>query len=294
MSPQSTDPVPWLRGLHQCADAFDSWVVDQFGVLHDGREASPGAADALRRLVARGDPVIVLSNSGKRNAANAARLAARGFDEGCYTALLTSGELTWQMLAQRRDPFFAALGRRCWLLANDGDRSLVEGLPIDTVSDVGKADFLLIAGVGGAHGIDACDAAFAAAARRGLPAVCANPDLLRIDHGKVEPSSGALARRYEALGGTVRWIGKPHPDVYAWCTGVLRRAGRERTAMIGDSLAHDLAGAQQAGWRTVLVAGGVHRDTLLGRPDRAAALQRLLVGHGLDTAPDAVLDHLTW
>lgn len=284
----------WLQGLREVADAFDAWVVDQFGVLHDGRRAYPGAADALRRLVARGDPVIVLSNSGKRDAVNEARLAARGFGPDTHTALLTSGELTHRMLAQRGDRFFASLGPRCRLIANDADRSLVDGLPVETVEHAGAADFVLIGGVGDQHDPHAFDAEFGAAIARGVPALCANPDLSRLDHAEIVPSSGALAQRYEALGGTVRRIGKPHPEVYAWCSEQLRRAGRHRIAMVGDSLAHDLAGAQQAGWRTVLVAGGVHRDALLVAGDREAALQRALAAHGLGTPPDAVLDRLAW
>ena len=289
---------PWCSGLAEVVERLpqvDAWVVDQFGVLHDGRQAYPGAADALRRLVTRGDPVIVLSNSGKRNAPNEARLAARGFDRGCYTALLTSGELTHRLLAERRDPFFAALGPRCWLAANDGDTGLLDGLPLTRVARADEADLVILAGMAGAHDAQAFDADFAAAVARGVPAVCANPDLLRLDGGTLAPSSGALAQRYEALGGTVRWIGKPHADVYAWCRATLAALGRASPAMLGDSLLHDVAGAQRAGWRTVLVAGGLHRDELLAPGiDRAASLQRLCAAHGLAAAPDAVIDQVAW
>ena len=44
--------------------------------------------------------------------------------------------------------------------------------------------------------------------------ICVNPDLLVIRLGVQEPCAGALAARYEAIGGRVRYYGKPHPDVY--------------------------------------------------------------------------------
>jgi HAD superfamily hydrolase (TIGR01459 family) len=284
----------WLHGLSEWADDTDGWIVDQFGVMHDGRDAYPGAAEAMRRLVARGDTVIVLSNSGKRNGANARRLAARGFDRTCYTTLLTSGELAHGLLARRDDPLFARLGPRCRLIANDGDRSLVEGLPLQTVDDAARADFVLIAGVGGAPDASAFESEFRAAIARGLPAICTNPDFLRLEGHLMSASSGALARRYEALGGEVRWIGKPHPEVYAWCRAEFERTGRRRITAIGDSLEHDVAGAQRAGWHTLLVAGGLHRDTLLHAVDREAILRRLMDEHGIAQAPDAALDVLRW
>lgn len=286
--------VRWLSGLAEWAGEADGWIVDQFGVMHDGHQPYPGAADAMRRLVARGDPVIVLSNSGKRNAANEARLAAQGFDRACYTALLTSGELAHDLLARRTDPFFAALGSRCWLIANDGDRSLVEGLPVETVEDVAHADFVVIAGVAGQRDTVVFGPAFRRAVARGLPAICTNPDFLRLEGQLLAASSGSLARCYERLGGHVRWIGKPYPEVHAWCRAEFERAGRRRITAIGDSLEHDVAGAQRAGWRTLLVTGGLHRDTLFRAADRPGVLRRLMAVHGVEQPPDAVIDFLRW
>lgn len=290
----ATEAVAWIDALAGWSEGIDGWVVDQFGVLHDGRHPYPAAADALRRLVARGDTVLILSNSGKRNPTNEARLAARGFGPDCHSGLLTSGELTHRLLAQRSDPFFAALGPRCWLVANDGDRSVTDGLPIEVVADIAAADFVLLAGTDGAPDERACDSAFRVAIARGLPAICANPDLLRLDGGALVVSCGALARRYEQLGGRVRWIGKPHPDVYGWCTEQFARRGTRRIAMIGDSLEHDVAGAQRAGWLALLVAGGLHREVLDGAAAPAPALRRLVREHGLPRPPDAVIAQLRW
>ena len=62
--------TPWIEGLRAIADRFDAVLVDQYGVLHDGRRAFPGAADCLRALRAAGKRIAVVSNSGKRAGPN--------------------------------------------------------------------------------------------------------------------------------------------------------------------------------------------------------------------------------
>ena len=298
MSAYHHDDAPrWLTGLHEVASTHDRWVVDQYGVLHDGIRAYPGAAEVLRRLKARGDHIVVLSNSGKRAEVNRRRLERFGFGADCVDAVLTSGELVRAMLAARDDPFFAALGPLCRLISNDGDHGVIDGLPIQAMSSAHEADFILLCGTGGASLPTAFDAEFAAAARRGVPAVCANPDFLRFDGDHIVTSCGELARRYVQLGGAVRWIGKPHPEVYTRCRELLGGVGAERIVMVGDSLLHDVAGANAAGWTSVLLTRGIHADHLAGAGPatmRTAQLQALCVELGLARGPHAVLDELRW
>ena len=61
------------------ASSFEAVFFDQYGVLHDGRNPYPGAKDSLVGLKSRGIKIVVLSNSERTGAANAARLAILGF-----------------------------------------------------------------------------------------------------------------------------------------------------------------------------------------------------------------------
>jgi len=90
--------------------------------------------------------------------------------------------------------------------------------------------------------------------------VCANPDLVVIHAGKPALCAGALAEQYEAIGGRVRWHGKPYPSVYASCLDLLGISDRRRLLAIGDSLRTDIAGAQAAGIDSLLIAGGIHAE----------------------------------
>ena len=65
--------------------------------------------------------------------------------------------------------------------------------------------------------------------------VCANPDLVSVTpEGELVICPGTVARRYEAIGGFVRWHGKPDPAVYAHCRALYPEA--QRPLGIGDRL----------------------------------------------------------
>ena len=70
------------------------------------------------------------------------------------------------------------------------------------------------------------------------------------------------AQRYEAMGGRVRWHGKPFPSVYATCFNLLGIADKHRIIAVGDSLRTDIAGANGAGIDSILVTGGIHAAEL--------------------------------
>jgi len=115
----------------------------------------------------------------------------------------------------------------------------------------------------------------AEALSRGLPMVCANPDLVVVHNGKPALCAGALAEEYQRLGGRVRWHGKPYPSVYESCLGLLGIGEKRRILAIGDSLRTDIAGAAGAGIDSLFIAGGIHADEFSNdgvlNPERIAA-----------------------
>jgi HAD superfamily hydrolase (TIGR01459 family) len=284
------------HGLSALADHFDAFLVDQWGVLHDGATPYPGARDCLERLAAAGKRVIVVSNSGRRTGPNAALLAATGFPAACYTAVVTSGEIAWRALGERADPFFAGLGRRCLLFSRGGDRSIVSGLDLEPVATAEQADFILASGVETPlKRLVDYEPLLAAGRARDLPMICANPDFIGVSPDGLVAGPGAIARHYEAIGGTVRWIGKPYPEIYAAAQAVLGDPLPGRVAAIGDSLAHDVAGGKAAGLATVLVMSGIHESSFAGAADQAgrvAALRSL--GAEAGEWPDWLIPAFRW
>jgi HAD superfamily hydrolase (TIGR01459 family) len=164
------------------------------------------------------------------------------------------------------------------------------------VAEVAEADFVLNTGP---SEFDATVAQYEpmlqAARARDLPMVCANPDLVVIHGGRRAICAGALAQRYEEIGGAVRWHGKPFPSIYETCFGLLGIADRGRILAVGDSLRTDIAGANAVGIASVLVLGGIHGEELgVARgvlPD-PAKLEEAVAASG--QRPSYAIAHLTW
>ena len=296
-SSRAAMPGPtFCSGLADLAARYRGFIVDQWGVLHDGGAPYPLAVEGLAQLRAAGKRVVLLSNSGKRAAINRRRLAALGIAPDLYDGLVTSGEATWQALADRSDPVFARLGRRCILWSRDGDRSLVEDQDLEVVADAADAEFLLLGGIEDDARPEQFTAALEQAAARGLPMVCANPDVIAVQPGgRFGFAPGALARHYEDLGGPVAYVGKPFAPVYELCLDALGRLARHEVLVIGDSVAHDVAGGAGMGLATALIMAGIHAplfDLERGPSANAAALERLEAEYG--ARPDWVLPRFRW
>jgi ribonucleotide monophosphatase NagD (HAD superfamily) len=126
--------------------------------------------------------------------------------------------------------------------------------------------------------------------------LCANPDLTRLVDGGVAPGCGALALSYERLGGEVHYVGKPHPEVYTYCRMFFDAHSVRRIVAIGDSLQHDVAGGNSAGFDTVFVSGGIHRDDFAfaeGDDIKRARLAELIGAHN-DRHPTWMMSSLRW
>lgn len=265
-----------LATLAEIADQFDAIVLDQWGVLHDGTVPYPDAVECLQRLKAHGKRLAVLSNSGKRSAPNADRIAAMGFAPDLFEIVMTSGEALWRDVDAGR-----VIVRALYPIerATADAARWAAGLDVALAKTLDEADAVLLMGLpDGASGSD-YEELFAGARARGLPVICTNPDRAspRAD-GQIVMSPGALAHAHADLGGTVRFYGKPHLTVFRALEAALGVAP-ERLLMVGDSLEHDIAGGQQAGWSTVFVEGGLHGASFAcGSP--AKVLADLVVASG--------------
>src|SRR5579862_6513899 len=252
--------IPTLyAGLRDLAPHYDGFILDLWGVVHDGTAPFPGVLDCMERLIAANKRVVLLSNAPRRAEDVMRRIEKLGVPGGLYHGVMSSGEEAWQHLSGRDDPFYAALGRRVLHIGSERDLEIREGLGLDFVLTPDEADFILNTGPAGWEDTIADYAAVLSAARaRDLPMVCANPDLVVIHNGRSALCAGALAEHYESIGGQVRWHGKPYPSVYDSCLTLLGVAERHRILAIGDSLRTDIAGAAGAGIDALLIAGGVH------------------------------------
>lgn len=273
------------------AGRYDVALCDVWGVLHDGVRAHLEAADALARFRSGGGVVVLVSNAPRASEWVVANLDEKGVPRSAWDAVVTSGDVSRRMLAERG----------LWAVHHIGptrDLPLLGDTRL-TLVPVEEATIAVATGLVDENAESADDYAerLTDMKARGVPLICANPDLVVMVGDRQLWCAGAIADRYQAMGGETHFAGKPYPAIY---DAALRLAGdilgrdvdRARAIAIGDAIRTDLAGATAAGIECVFVADGIHGDEL-GRgspdPDKLAAL---FAEHGYQ--PVAVMPKLIW
>jgi HAD superfamily hydrolase (TIGR01459 family) len=267
------------------ASSFEAVFIDQYGVLHDGRNPYPGASDALAALKSRGVKIVVLSNSGRTGAANAKRMTALGLTPELYDFLVTSGDVARTLLKRGRFPAVLAPGARGFVISTGGDDEVAAALGVVPTARSDHADLVIIAG-SQADKVPLADyrTMLAPAARCGTPCMCTNPDKLMLTRSGNAPGAGRIAEIYEELGGVVTWVGKPFPEIYQAAAELARVENPRDVLCVGDSVEHDIAGANRFGGCAALVRTGVLAG--LSEKELAAEIGR----HGV--SPDYVIRDL--
>jgi HAD superfamily hydrolase (TIGR01459 family) len=243
-----------INGLCEIASDHDALICDIWGVIHNGHAPFPEAAEALRRFRRERGPVVLLSNAPRMPVSVVEQFRRIGVATDCYDAIVTSGGATREDLEQRGPVSLYYIGP-------PGDLGLLEGLPIKrtSIEDAGLAVCVgLVDDL--TETPDDYTNRLARMRARNLPMLCANPDL-KVYRGKqLCWCAGALAKAYEALGGSVIYYGKPHPAIYQ---AALKAAGNPKKPLaIGDALITDLMGAQGAGIEALFIADGLHGEEI--------------------------------
>lgn len=294
-NPADDGAVQQLHGIAGVMHNYDGVILDLWGVVHNGVAPFEGVIPALRQLKAAGKAIWLLSNAPRRANVVRGQLAGMGIDGALYDGLLTSGEATHEAL---RDDLLARWGNCCLPLGAMYCDDLLGGLDCTQVSRIEDADFILATGVPG-NSLDANRALLSAAAARGVPMLCANPDRVVHVGADLYLCPGTLAVHYETLGGQVVWYGKPYAAVY---DHVLAHMPSRRILAVGDGMPTDVKGAIDAGIDVALVTAGIHREALFGdiAPDvslgaRMVAqnrLQALITAEGVK--PSFIINALAW
>lgn len=291
--------IPRLDGVSVWAAHITHMIVDIWGVLHDGRSLFQPAVDALVQARAAGLQTCLLSNAPRSRAVVRDHLLSMGFPKALTDLIVTSGALARDMV--RSDWQGAAM----YHMGPISDRDAAVGLPVTDVSDIAAADFIFATGLDFPTQ-DQHRPMLEAARARDLPFLCANPDRVVHDQGRLLYCAGYIADLYEALGGSVHWFGKPNPVSYLGAMkemGLAAEAAGPAILMVGDSLQTDIAGANAVGVSSLHIAGGINRALYAGaakgvnRQDLYEAAQASglpLTPYTPQWGPDAFMDQLCW
>jgi HAD superfamily hydrolase (TIGR01459 family) len=285
-----------LSGFASLADRYNGFVLDLWGVIHDGVNAFPHAVETLKHLRAAGKRTLLLSNVPRPNGAVQTMMRRMGIEDSLYTGILTSGEAVRRALQNPPDLWWAELGTRVFHLGPERDRPVLDGLPLIVAKTPAEADFVLNTGPDdhrNPSNMAEFESVLADCARHRLKMICANPDLAVIRGGVRVLCAGALAVRYLELGGDVRSLGKPDPAIYQPVLGQLDLPP-DQVLAVGDSLHTDIAGAVSVDLASCWVLDGVHGAELSNGPGTFDTTKAELAALAARVTPIATVPRFAW
>ena len=300
ISDSHTIEAPRLfSGLAEAQERYDAILCDIWGVLHNGVAAYPAAVDALRHLRRLGKAVTLITNAPRPKGEVAAQLASLGVPADAYDYIATSGDVCAHEIAGRapQRPYHIGAERDLPLFVTASELAKREIVP----APLTDADFIVCTGLADDTIETPADyeEVLVACRAKNLVMICANPDLVVQRGDTTIFCAGALAERYEALGGAVEQAGKPFAAIYRLAIGHAEQAlGRPldlaRVLAIGDALHTDIAGACAMGLDSLFVGSGIHRAEVLDASGaiNIDAVERLAKEHGV--APNGLLSRLAW
>ena len=293
---ENSGPVRVVAGLEEIASGYDVILCDVWGVIHNGIQASASACEALARFRSMGGCAVLITNAPRPGGAVVGQLDRLAVPRRSYDAVVTSGDLTRTIVAERRGEVVHHIGP-------ERDKPIFAGLDV-RFGDLEAADYVVCSGLFDDTRETAEDyrPALRRMRDRNLWMLCANPDLV-VERGRETiPCAGAVAAVYEEMGGEVFYAGKPHRPIYEAALGTAARTlghavEPARVLAVGDAIRTDIAGAERLGIPSLLVARGIHAGELKLDEGGLGAPESSHVQDWLDrqaARPDAVIDRLVW
>ncbi|WP_442582426.1 TIGR01459 family HAD-type hydrolase [Mesorhizobium sp. ASY16-5R] len=281
--------VDFVESLDELSGSYSAVLCDVWGVVHNGVSAYPDAGVALGRAREKGLAVVLITNSPRPHEGVEEQLAALGVPDSAWDRVVTSGDVTRDLI--RQGP------RRIFHLGPERDQPIFDGIDVELVEEQ-EASAIVCTGLFEDELETPEDYAeqLRRLRSRDLPFICANPDIVVERGHKMIFCAGALARDYALLGGRTLIAGKPHRPIYvaalAAAGEVLGRPVAEADALaIGDGMLTDIKGAADNGIDAFYVSGGIHARDYgdVDDPDRER-LAAFLQHHG--RSPVAVIPRL--
>ena len=237
-----------LNHLSDIYKNYDTFLIDLWGVIHNGMMLNPNAIEAIKQLNKNSKKVVFLSNAPRPSSKVVSFLLKMKMDKKYLSNVMTSGEAA--MHAINKNLF----GKSFFHLGPPRDTSVFEKVK-DNRTNIDKCDFILCTGLFDEYenNLEYYKNFLKKYISKKL--VCTNPDLIVHRGNTEELCAGSVAKVFEELGGEVVYFGKPHKEVYKMCF-----SSNEKVLAIGDNLRTDIKGANNLNIDCIFISDGVHRD----------------------------------
>ena len=239
-----------MNYLEALPERYRLILCDIWGVIHDGVELYPGAAEGLLQWKREGRSLVLITNAPRTAEAVEQQLHRLGLPREAWDGVATSGEAGIAALK--------AVSAPVGFIGTHEDGKSREGRNLPT-TDGSDFDELACTGLDDVrHGVEDYRTQLEQLADRDVLIHCLNPDRVVVRGGTTEPCAGALADVYLGLGGRVEWYGKPFPAIYRHALKLAGNPPADEVLAIGDGLQTDVVGAAHMGFDAIFVAGGIH------------------------------------
>ena len=266
-----------LDHLKNIFNNYDHFIIDLWGVVHNGIKPYHGAIKTIEELYSNNKAYYFLSNAPRPvNDVRKFLIEKMKIDEKFLKNIFTSGEAAINSIKNfDHGKFFFHLGPKRDIKIYQGlenykaklekcDYILCTGLYDDQMNELGFYEKLL------ENSLDKI-------------MVCTNPDLV-VDNGNTqEYCAGTIAKLFEKIGGKVIYFGKPYKEIYNL---ILKR--KDKALIIGDNLRTDIKGANLIKQDSLFILGGIHKNEI-GNLDN---LDNILKKYNVKT--NFIQDQLNW
>ena len=237
-----------LNRLSEIYNSYDTFIIDLWGVMHDGIKAYSKALETVDNLKKNKKKIVFLSNAPRPSAEVKKFLKNLNIEEKYLENIVTSGEASMQALKEKR------YGNFFYHLGPERDSKLFFNIKENKTS-LEKSNFILCTGLFDHQENNLSYYENLLKKHVSKKFVCTNPDLVVHRGKKKEFCAGTIAKIFESIGGNVIYFGKPYKEIYKMCFNE-----GEKVIAIGDNLNTDIKGANNMNIDNILILGGIHQS----------------------------------
>jgi len=244
-----------LNHLSEIFQSYDTYVIDLWGVMHNGISLNPKAIETVENLEKNSKKIVFLSNAPRPSSKVVDFLKKMKMNERYLKKVITSGEAAMHAINQNK------FGNKFYHLGPSRDNSIFEKIE-ENKTTLENCDFILCTGLFDEYedNLDFYKDLLKNYTSKKL--ICTNPDLIVHRGSTEELCAGAVANIFESLGGQVIYYGKPYKEIYKMCF-----SDGEKVLAIGDNLRTDIKGANNLKIDSLFIYNGVHRKELKNELD---------------------------
>ncbi len=236
-----------LEHLSEIYSSYDTFVIDLWGVMHNGIALNQKAIEVVDQLNKNSKKIVFLSNAPRPSAKVIDFLLRMKMDKKYLSNVMTSGEAAMYAINQNK------FGKKFYHLGPPRDTSVFEKVK-DNKTNIEDCDFILCTGLFDEYDDDLEYYKKFLVNHTSKKLICTNPDLI-VHRGKEEEyCAGYIAKIFENLGGEVIYYGKPYKEIYKMCFN-----NNEKVLAIGDNLRTDIKGANNLKKDCLFISDGIHK-----------------------------------